>query len=293
LRKVADLQVERGEVTHALATLHSLLELEHDKRLPSSLGPVVWFHWIPLARLQAETGDSSAAAQSLKAYMRDAGEAVALLATNNPRRQLLANPEQLLGSALQLIEGDSQSALNNATSALNRIEPIQIPAGDMNSFVARLNVSNGALNTASRAAVRLGRYAQAETLARRWLAIPADPTTERDPQIDASSARATLAHALAMQGRKDEARTILQPALDYYGKEQQAGAHGTQFRHDYGYALYVSALAFNSDSDQPKREAALNDASALISGASDEARNLADMRYVADLIAAARASQHG
>src|SRR6476661_3987829 len=72
LGDVADRQFERGEIANAIATRRRLLDLEHDPRLPSSLGPMVWYQWIANARLQAATGDAAAAAQSLKGYIRDA-----------------------------------------------------------------------------------------------------------------------------------------------------------------------------------------------------------------------------
>ena len=290
----ANQQLEHGEITQALATLHSVVALEQDTRRPSSLGPVVWYQWIPLARLQAETGDSAAAAKSLKAYANDAGEYVAQTAADDPRRRLLANPDQILGSALQRIEGATQAALTNATAVIDRIDAVQIPAGDINSVIMKRNVLNSALETASTAAIRLGRYVQAEALARRWQAILADPTSDRDPQIDASLASVTLAHAVAMQGRPDEAQKILQPALAYYQHEQQAGAKGTTFRHDFAYALYVSALASPADADgQTKRRADLDAAAKLIDGTSAEAKNLVDMRELADWIATASGSKHG
>jgi len=293
IREVADLQLERGEVAHAIATLRALLALEQDRRRPASLGPVVWFQWIPLVHLQAETGDSAGAAQSLKAFARDTGEYLAMLAPDNPRRRILATAEQGIASHLQLIEGQSQPALTNSMAAVESLEQIRIPPGNDISVTARTTLLGRYLDTATRAALRLGHYPQAEALARRWLALPADPNSERDPQIDPSSARAELAHALAMQGRLDEAQKTLQPALAYYQHDQEAGAHGTDFRLDYAYALYVSALTYTSGNDQPKREAALDAAAALIAGASAEARDMASMREVSNLIATARASKHG
>jgi hypothetical protein len=121
--------------------------------------------------------------------------------------------------------------------------------------------------------------------------LPPVPTSEDDPKLRSSAASAALAHALALQGRTDEARTILQPALAYYRQEQQAGASGTTFRGDHAYALYVSALTLGSD--PAKRDAALATAETLIRGASAEAQALADIREVSGLIAAARVSKRG
>ncbi|MFI4968610.1 MAG: hypothetical protein ACHP7D_00235 [Lysobacterales bacterium] len=293
LRAVANWQAERGEVANAIATMHSLLALEQDKRRPSSLGPIVWYQWLRLAFLQAQTGDSTAAAKSLQSFVRDVGELVAQFAPGDPRRQLLAVPTLEVGSELELIEGAAQAALTHATAVIDRVDAVKLSADNVASVIMRDNMLVGNLATASAAAVRLGRYAQAEALARRWLAVPSNATSDADPKIRTSRAQSVLARAITMQSRPDEAQKILQPALDYYGKEQQAGAQGTTFRHDYAYALYVSALAYAVDSDRAKREAALNDAAKLIDGASAEAQRMAAMREVSGLIAAARAAKHG
>ncbi|WP_139351389.1 ATP-binding protein [Rhodanobacter sp. B05] len=291
LGEVADLQFERGQVAQAIATMHSLLALERDPRRPSSLGPVLWFRWIQLANWQAQTGDTAAAAQSLKAFARDTGELAAQLAPQDPKRQLLVRPEQGIGGAVQLTEGASQAALTDATAVIARVESVGIPAGDVGASNLRGNMLNGDLQTAATASIRLGRYRQAEALARQWLAVPPNKTSEADPQIKESRARSVLADAVAMQGRGDEAQKALQPALAYYQQQQQAGARGMTFRHDYAYALYVSAISSAADAEgRERRKTALDEAATLIAGASTEAQQLAEMREVTTLITAGRAS---
>ncbi len=294
IQEVADLQFERGEVAQSIATLRSLLALEQDKRRPSSLGPTVWYHWIQLAWLEAQVGDSAAAAQALKALVRDVGEVLAQLAPNDPKRQMLSRPEQDIGSSVQLIEGDSQGALASALATIDLVEPVKVPAGDMGSTLMKNRILSLNLGVAAQASIRLGRYAQAEALARRRLAVPPDPTSEEDPKAEISPADTVLARAIVMQGRAEDARTALQPALDYYHKEQQAGAHDTWFRGDFASALYVSALTrADNAAGRAQRNADLAEASKLIDGASKEAQQLANMRELAGLIAAARAAPHG
>ena len=83
---------------------------------------------------------------------------------------------------------------------------------------------------------------------------------------------------------------MLQPALAWYRQQQQAGAQETDFRYDFAYALYVDAIAQAADAaGASQRSADLKEAAAQIDGASDEAKRLADMRYVSGLIAAAPA----
>ncbi|MDB6162709.1 MAG: hypothetical protein JWL98_141 [Xanthomonadaceae bacterium] len=287
----ADLLVERGQVTQAMAAMRATLALAQDKRRPSSLAPVVWSRWALLAMLQARAGEKAAAEQSMRSYVRDVIEFMATFPAGSPRRQILGNSEQIVRARLQLIEGDSEAALRNATAAMDRIDKVVIPAKDLGASLNRDSYLRASVRTASWAALRLGRHAQAESLARRWLAMPFDPNSNADPRDESSRARAVLAQALAMQSRSAEARATLQPALDYYQHEQQLGAQTTSFRYGYAYALYVSSLT--SGGEPAKRRAALATAATLISGASAEARTLSDMREVSGLIAAARGSTRG
>jgi tetratricopeptide (TPR) repeat protein len=205
----------------------------------------------------------------------------------------MVKPEQNLVAAVQLAQGDAQAAFANASAVIARIDAVKVPANDLGSSILQNNMLSGSLRTAATAALRLGHYSQAEALGRRWQVLPPNSRSEDDPKERSSAATAVLANAVALQGRTDEALAILQPALAFYRQEQQAGASGTTFRGDYAYALYVSALTFASDSDRPKREAALNQAANLIAGASAEARNLANMREVSGLIASARVAKRG
>jgi hypothetical protein len=293
LQLQATSQFERGEISKSIATFHTMLALKQDPRLPSSLGPVVWYQWATLANRQAQTGDAAAAAQSLKDFEHDKAEYVSGFGASDPRRALMAQGSRIANASLQLAAGNSQAALGDAVAAADAVSIVKYADSDINSKYTQRNLLDGSLRVAAIAAIRLDRAQQAEALARRWLALPQDLITAADPQGRQSAAQAVIAHALAKQDRSDEARTILQPALEYYQHEQDAGARETTFRHDYAYALYVSALTYTADSDQPKREAALNAAATLIAGASPEAQNLADIRVLTGWIAAARVSQHG
>jgi len=294
LQNVADLQFERGEVTQAIATYRSLMALAQDRRRPSSLGPVLFARWLNIAAVQAMLGDKAAAQQSLQAFAKDMDELAATYAPEDPRRQVIAtSPDGLRGRVL-LFEGETQAAFTNASAVIDRIERIKVDAENRNLERTRSNNLRFSLITAAMSAIRLGHAAQAETLVRQLIALPIDPGSRGDAQELASRNEAMLAHAVALQGRGGETRTILQPALAYYEKEQQTGAHGTSFRRDYAYALYVDALARGQDADsRAKRDAELTEAAKLIAGASAEVQRLSMVRELAELIAAARTSTRG
>jgi hypothetical protein len=284
--QVADLQFERGEVQKAMETERGTLALADDPRRPSSLGPVLWFRPLPLAMTQAQLGQKAASEKSLELAGRYRTELVAQFAAEDQRRELFGSFKQAVDARMQLIAGDTQTAFTNASIALEQIDKVK--AGK-NAGAARAqdNMLRGSLTTAAMAAIRLGKFAEAESLARRLATVPNDPTNTADPQEQASRVASLLAHALARQGRGDEARTVLAPGLAHYEREQKAGAHGTTFRRDYAYALYVCAL---SRGDAASARADLAEAAKVLGGASSEARQLAEFRELAGWIAAAQAS---
>ncbi len=296
LNQVAIFQYERGEVTRAIATRRSALALAQDPRSPKGLAAVIYYIWLGLANYQASSGDSAGAEQSLQACLRSLRALAAELPPHSPIRLLAGNATNQLFTAgqLKLDEGAPQSALTEVTAALAKIEAVKVPATDASTTTTKNQMLEASFNAAARAAVQLGRYAQAETLARQWLSVAPDAVVQTDPKPRESQARYILAQAIAMQGRNAEARKVLQPALDYYRQQLKAGAKGTTFRHDYAYALYVSAIAQPADAaGRRQRNFDLDQASKLIAGASAEARRLTIMRYLAGLIAAARTGSKG
>ena len=289
LRQTADLQFQRGEVAEAIATMQSLFALKQDKRLPSSLGPTVAFNWLTLAYMQANVGDAAAATQSMKSYVHDAGEFMADFNADDPKRALITTAGRGLNSTLQLFAGQPQAALATATAAIIEADRIKVPGDDKVAVNIRAVSLKSYFDNATRAALQLGRYPQAEALARDALKQPRAPFDNSDARVNSSAFEALLAHAVAMQGRNDEASKILQPALAYYREQQQAGAHDTRFRRDFAYALYASAVAAPADAaGRKQRGADLDEASRQIADASVQAQKLADMREVARLIAAER-----
>jgi tetratricopeptide (TPR) repeat protein len=286
LRQTSDLQQARGEIANAIATLQSLFALKQDKRLPASLGPTVAFNWIRLVYLQADAGNGAAAAQSLKSYVHDSNEFIAQLDADDSKRALVGASQRGMGGVLPLFGGEPQAALAIATGAIAATDAIKVPASDLTAVNMQTAILQTYLGDAARAAIMLGRYPQAEALSRRALKMPRAPFDTSDPRDTTSAFAAVLAHALARQGHKDEAVETLQPALAYYRELLQAGAHDTNFRRDYAYALYADAIA--QPAGASRRATDLKEAAAQVDGASDEAQRLASMRFISGLIAAER-----
>ena len=282
-------QRDRGEVSQSLATLRALVALTQDKRRPSSLNPLVANPWLRLAVAERDAGQVAASERSLKGGLAALAETTSQFAPDDARRKLFAEPEPIWRSSMLLIDGNLQAAFDGASSVLKRIDAIPVAAGDRNGGRVRDNLLRGQARVAANAALQLGHATQAEAMARRRLAVPPDTGADANPLEEPSSARTSLAHALAMQGRGPEATRELAPAMAYYRAQWQANARGVVFRRDYAYALYVSALARGS-ADPAARAAELAEAAKLMDELPGEARTLASMRYLAAMIATARAS---
>jgi hypothetical protein len=283
---VGEMQFERGEVVDAQATAEHMQSLAKDPRVPSSLGSSMWFRLPGLALLRAQRGDVAGAERTIHDIETALAEGNAELRADDPRRQVNVGIPGRLRARVQLIQGKPQDALAAATAELARLDGLKVPADNHNGRRAMENSVRGTLQVAVPAALQLGRGEQAEALARRLLKVPTDLQGDNLPELEAAQAQTFIAHALVLQGRADDARQALAPALEYFRKQHQAGAFATWFRRDFAYALYVSALA---EADGRRRATALAEAARELDGASEQARQLASMRQLSGWIATARA----
>jgi len=290
LDSISNYELDSGEVTRAIATERAALALSKDPRSPKRLGLAGRYGWQHLSAALAVAGDRAGAEQAMANYERAGSAILANLPPESPQRLLQERDKQSEQGEINLYLGAAQPALRQATAAIRLLEAVKVPATDVNAIANQRNLLDIARRTAAGAAVQLGRYAEAEKIARARLDEP--PTVNgayTDPLIGQSQARYILALAVAMQGRRGEASKILQPALAYYAEQQKAGATGITFRHDYAYTLYVdSVIATGDDTGHKQRDADLAEAAKLIAGASPEAQKMQQMRYVSNLIAKAR-----
>jgi hypothetical protein len=266
-----------------------VVSLAKDPRVPSSLESQLWQRHLALANLHSQKGEAAAAERSLADAMKGVVEQVAQFRKDDVRHQIFAGLEARARARLQLNAGNWDAAFTAANDEFQRLDGIAVPADSVNATRTRDNSMRGALQIAVPAALASGRLAQAEALARRLQNVPPDPQSDADPRVDASLARAFLAHSLVLQDRREEAQKELAPALDFYRQQQKAGARATGYLRDFTYALYVSALA----QDGAGRAAALAEAQRVLGGMSEEARQLTTMRRLAGWIADARAGQGG
>ena len=289
--QVAGALFEQGRILDSIEVQRSAVALQNDKRKPASLGPQLNWAWYFLAGDEAQAGQRAAAEKSLREGARATDELIAQIPESSPRRKLLPVAVDAWRARLQLVDGEYEAAFAGATATANRVRQIEFSVDDANGRGMRRNFLNASLATQTLAAIRLGRYPQAEAAARERVSLPPNPFSAADPQDDKSRAAVLLAHAVVMQGRVEEARKLVQPELARYRNEQQHGAAGVTFHHDLAYALYVQALAQPSDpAGRVQRQASLGEAAKLLNGLSAEARQLVDIRELTRWISEARSS---
>ena len=287
--RVADTLFEQGRVQETMDVLRATMAFEKDERAtPAVLAQLNWTGF-RLAGLAARRGQSEAAESYLEDALRAHRQSVLLSPEASVSRALLPYAEDMSRARLRVAGGEDAAAFADATRIAERVRDLAVPADQPTSAMIRANFLRNVLTTASLATMRLGRYPEAEAASRERLELPPDRFSDDDPEDERSAAHTLLAHALAGQGKLDEARQALQPALEYYRTERERGAAGVTFSRDFAYALYVSALVEPGDAaGRARGKTALSEAAALVEGLPDEARRLADLRTVSGWIDAQR-----
>jgi hypothetical protein len=286
----AVVQLEQGRIASAIEGFRATVALDEDARKPTSLGPWLWTNWGTLLVNEARSGDFAAAEQSFQAASAAAQAAAANESPDSKRRELFGLAIESLESRLALFKGSNQSAFDRAmqtSGRLRQVVPPEVEAGSVIRDAAnfRNNVLRNALTTVSLAAIRTGRYGEAEAAARERSSLPPNPYSELDPQDEVSRAQVTLAHAIVLQGRADEARQIAEPEIARYREQVKRGASGLSFTKDFAYVLYVDALA--RPPGDARRAANLAEATRQLDSLSAEANQLLDIRELRSWIAAA------
>lgn len=286
---VAQLQYERGELAQALATGQTTMALTRDERGPANLGLFISQGVAgAVTQVQAALGQTAAAEQTRQVWERGLEEGLVRYPEGDPRRLILANMAARTLARLRLAEGQPQAALSLARADLDRIRQLKLPADNAGVQRTLHQVQRANLGTGSSAALRLGRGAEAEAMIRQLQALPVDTMSmSDDPAETQARVSRSLAHAIVLQGRIEEGRKQLQPALAYYRKQEQDGAKGTSFRRDFATALIVHGLTHAAGT--PERRQALAEARQLLDGASAEAQQLLDYRELKFWIAAVKA----
>jgi hypothetical protein len=290
LEQQAGVLLEQGRVEEALIGYRTVVALERDARKPASLAPLLWNQWGQLMLNEGRAGQFEAARKSRRTAVAAATETVALDKPGPARQALFDMYGDALQARLDLDQGNNQAAFDQAAQLASRIRTLVISKDESggNIGAVRANFLRNTLATLGFAALRTGRYGEAEAAARERASLPPNPFSELDPQDEKSRAQVTLAHALLLQGRTDEARAITDVEVPRYRSALKTGAGGLAFTKDFAYALYVDALA--RPPGDSVRNANLPEALRQLDAMGDQVNRLMDIRELRGLIGAARST---
>jgi hypothetical protein len=287
--QIANIMFQQGEVDAAIAQSRETVALAKDARLKSSLDPMLEDAWYSLAWTEAELGRRDAAERTFVSAAKAGAVSASQWAKDNPIRDLSTIRIALSRARLHFLLGEYQRALDEAMAVGRDLDARSTLRDDARAAQFYNNLTQWSLNVTSESALRLGQLEEAEKLARRRQGLP--QMSFGNTEANAARDQVLFAHILAAQGRGAEAREVLAPALEYYRKEKEAGASGTDFSMDYARALYVSAISQGSDaSGLAARRSDFADAERQLATLSAEARQLKGAREVTAWIGAARGS---
>lgn len=284
--QVASVLFEQGRIADGIVELQGTTALENDKRKPGSLGPVIWQAWIALTLQQASVGQRDAAQQTMRRAEQAVQETGQLEDKGSSRQRLYSMIPSSVRSRLHLLNHEDQAALDAAAEIARQVRGVATP--DQLGATMKSNILRNTLTVETLAALQLGRYTVAETAARERFELPPNPFSDFAPEVEQTRARVTLAHALAGQGRRDEAQTIMQAELANYAARRKAGAKGVTFERDLTYAMYVSAISQPGDAaGQARRAGELAEAMRALARIPAEARSIYEVRELTRLVAEA------
>jgi tetratricopeptide (TPR) repeat protein len=281
--RVAAVLERQGRIADAISMYRSATALAQDDRAPPDFLHQLRGAWVNLAHLEAGLGRTALAreafAQSAVGYEAQVerlpeGSDILLVS------QLAFEAQQ---AQMELLLGDSRLANEKARSVAERAAALGPEAPPQRNAVLRAGL---AWTTDS--ALRVGRYAEAESAARARLEVEVLGATGNDPvDLDAET-RVGLAHAIAWQGRPAEALEALEPAMARFRELWRADIRETRFQRNFAHALYVTAIVQPADAaGQARRQAALAEAADVLAAVPAEARRMSDIRAVAEWIEAA------
>jgi len=288
---IAGLLYRAGRVGEALALDRAAARVDDDH---GNAGNGSDSPWLAIARWEAQRGDRGAAEQALKEAKRSF-EARATR-THMPDvvqayfRETLWHTERQANLAL----GENAAVLKQAGEALIRLEALgqRETHSEITSIFQQRK--RQALSDATLAALKLDRFAEAESSARALIAMPlphtawAEWTFLHQPD-DFGWAGLLLAQVQVAQGHPAEALKTIEPTLARYREMKVRGATHIGFHQRFARALYVQALAQSADTAGiAQRRESLVEAARTLNELSDEARQLQDTKELLGWVEAAQ-----
>ena len=284
----AQVNVEQGRVAEARNSLLAAAALEHDPRNKAGVDSVFIFAWRSTVALESQAGNLRSARAAHAEMRRVAG---------------LAAKDRNYDEELKVISGlQLDLAENDILAAEGDYAAIHARAVDLGERLAKIkgstelnrNLRDDAIRRnrtyRSEAAVRLGNYEEAMTVARDAIDKPLPGRLDELTLADIKArAQVRLGQALLGADKRGEAIAALNAALDHYRAQQANGASGMFFRQDISRALYQLARAQpGTDAGLAKRSDLLEEAATLLDGLTPEAQQLLTNKELIQWVRAAR-----
>jgi hypothetical protein len=258
--------------------------------LRSSIQPLLEDTWYDLAYTQTCLARPIAAERAFAGGLAATREAAAQLPPGSLRRALAEGRPAFERDVQRFAAGEYKAAFAGISKSIALLDDPSVANASGTMAQMRNTVLHWSLDVQARSALQLGRPAEAEAGLRRRQSLP--PSGYSDPAHETATLQALLAQAVAGQGRRDEAATILAPALQFFsGRIAQEPEPGLTLRVDYATALFAAALTKPADAQGRKlRMQGLDAAAGQLALLGAEAQQYCDVRRLAADIAAARTS---
>jgi hypothetical protein len=281
----------QGRITDAVGKFRAAIAMRAEAKGGATAWTQLPFTWDALAILAAQQGDRAAADAALREALQIQAAVDTELKAGESSRLGSQENHEWAARRVQLAFGEFDEVHRRANQAIDRINGLQKrpDLGQMwkEGFDA---LRQFAWSDAAHAALRLGRDAEAEKAARAALNAPLGDGFSMSLPATQAQAGALLALAQVRLGQAAAARGTIETALRTYRELRAQEADSVDFCHDFGFALYVQAVALAGDEAQrASRRAALDKAAQLLDGLTSEAKAMHDQRELMEWIAAERA----
>jgi serine/threonine protein kinase len=279
-QQTAQALLAHGRVSEAEKQLRFAIALGGEAPRGAAARRGVPFCWLELAAIAARRGDRDAAEQALAGASR-AQKTLSEENKTGPFGRLFV--QEFVEHSRRLVRlsfHESAEADRTAKEALVRIGALAKRSEVAVTWKEDIDdLRRAAWIDSAKATLKLGRLAEAENAARTAATGPQGNGYLANLETNRAFAQSLLALAIARQGRGEEARTALAPALTVYRNLQKRNAEAMEFNRDFAFCLHVQATTCRDDpTERIQAAAALAEAAQLLDKLSDEAKALRDVR---------------
>ncbi|MDB6127241.1 MAG: hypothetical protein JWM35_1137, partial [Verrucomicrobia bacterium] len=280
---------DQGRYSSAVAKLRTSAALEHDPRNKTGLNFFIFIAWKNILLIESRLGHEPAAREAVAEISRIRPE---LRNAYNLDAEVMGISDIEIASVefdLLATKGDFagiHSQVGKFRDQLGKVK--QVGAGNQNY---RADMERRFMIWQVESALRVANFEEAVSVARDFVAAPRVGGLEKLPLEFVTMAMKTrLAQGLLATGRRADGVAMLREVVAHFRAEKAKGAAETDFRQEFSRALYQLALAQSADdAGRAERTALLDEADAVLTSLSLEAKQLAASKDLIQWVNAARA----